>query len=78
MEKLTTGSIENADASKKDTKTAADKLNSKLPRKKKKKHNSALAAAAQARSATSQVGGHAYSDTDFRETGTNLSYREEI
>jgi len=49
----------------------------KIPRKKKKKHNSALAAAAMGRSAVSHVGGSAYKDTDFMDTGTNLSYREE-
>jgi len=49
----------------------------KMPRKKKKKHNSALAAAAMGRSAVSHVGGSAYKDTDYMNTGTNLSYREE-
>jgi hypothetical protein len=48
----------------------------KMPRKKKKKHNSALAAAALGRSAVNQVSGNAYSDSDFMDTGTNLSYRE--
>jgi hypothetical protein len=49
----------------------------KMPRKKKKKHNSALAAAAMGRRAVSHVGGSAYKDTDYMNTGTNLSYRED-
>ena len=49
----------------------------KVPRKKKKRHNSALAAAALGRSAVNQVSGNAYKDSDFMDTGTNLSYREE-
>lgn len=44
---------------------------------KKKKHSSALAAAAQAKSAISQVGAHAYRDIAHSQTGTNLSYKEE-
>jgi hypothetical protein len=76
-EKLTKEAIEKADATKVETKTTIDKPKSKMPRKQKKKHNSALAAAAQARSATSNVGAHAFRDVGFAQSGTNLAYREE-
>lgn len=58
-------------------KKETDKQYKQMPRKKKKRHVSALVAAAVARSAVNQVGGSACKDTDFRDTGTNLSYREE-
>jgi hypothetical protein len=70
--------VENGSASKVEIKAAIDKAETKLPRKKKKKNKSAFAAAAMGRSAMAQVDAHAYRDANFQQTGTNLSYREEI
>jgi len=56
---------------------ATDNQDNEKPKKRKKKHVSALVAASMGRSAVNQVGGNAYKDTDFMDTGTNLSYREE-
>jgi hypothetical protein len=77
-EKLTKEGIQNANTPNSGTKAAIDNPNSKLPLKKKKKHNSALVAASQARSATSGVDANAYRDGGFSDTGTNLSYREDV
>jgi hypothetical protein len=74
-EQSTKPTAKNADASKGEV---GNEPKGKMPRKKKKKHNSALAAAAQARSATSGVDANAYRDGGFSNTGTNLSYREDV
>ncbi len=47
-----------------------------MPRKKKKRHNSGFAAAAMGKSAINHAVESAYKDTDFMNTGINLSNRD--
>jgi len=59
-------------------KPAADvEVSGKPAKKRKKKHSSSMLAAAKAKSVVSEAGANAYRDTDFSNTGTNITYRED-
>jgi hypothetical protein len=46
-------------------------------KEKKRKRHSALLAASMARSAVRQVKPNSYMDTDYKHTGTNLTYQDD-